>query len=444
MKFIKLKLAEVLPNPYRNLGSYTLQATRLEALEDSIEQTGFWNNVIGRINQDGRFEIAYGHHRLEAAKRVLGEDYEHTFPTADLNDYTMLQMMAAENSEAWMNTTAHDNETVIAARDILNDYLDEYPTWDLSEDHAKGDIHGITHKKIVEWFSDSQHYGKAQAEGVGAYSIAHLLSWKNWKVKDAIANLPLDKRAKAAIAAKKKAAAKMKREAEARAKEAARLAREAADDEAKARAEAKEKAIKEELRKAEVAERQAAEAEEKAGALSTKAVEMFEKPSHAKAFRQTVTTERFRKQLDPKKQPELAKKIIKNLGAEITAKGIEREAEKVLRKQTSKLSHLDPMDKYGYLMTAINGKSEGMHKAFIDLRDVMLSDGVKTLPEIPFNTDEALRKALTAIINIYAKFGMEPPMISRSGAMYGNAMPTYPQQPVDDIDFIDGVVVNEV
>jgi len=63
------KLKDVKPNPFRRTEKYPLIAGKVEFLKTSIENTDFWENIIGR-EVDGKLEIAYGHHRLEALKAL--------------------------------------------------------------------------------------------------------------------------------------------------------------------------------------------------------------------------------------------------------------------------------------------------------------------------------------------------------------------------------------
>jgi ParB/RepB/Spo0J family partition protein len=64
-----LQFKDILPNPYRDLKRNSLNEETIEALRVSVRKTGFWNNVEVRKNKEGKYELAYGHHRLEAAKR---------------------------------------------------------------------------------------------------------------------------------------------------------------------------------------------------------------------------------------------------------------------------------------------------------------------------------------------------------------------------------------
>src|SRR5262249_22132091 len=67
------KLKDVRNNPFRDAELNPLNEEKITALRTSIRETGFWNNVLARIGPDGKPQIAYGHHRIEAARQ---EDIE--------------------------------------------------------------------------------------------------------------------------------------------------------------------------------------------------------------------------------------------------------------------------------------------------------------------------------------------------------------------------------
>jgi ParB family chromosome partitioning protein len=86
-------------NPYRRLHSYPYIASKLDALQHSIRDVGLWPSIIARPLQDRlwKYEMAFGHHRLEAARRSGLK----TIPliVEDLTDLQMLQYMGRENLE---------------------------------------------------------------------------------------------------------------------------------------------------------------------------------------------------------------------------------------------------------------------------------------------------------------------------------------------------------
>jgi len=78
------------------LDTYPWIESKVEMLMRSIEDVGFWEGVIVRA-VGKRFELAFGHHRLEAARR-LGLKRVPVI-IRDLSDEEMLKLMGRENGE---------------------------------------------------------------------------------------------------------------------------------------------------------------------------------------------------------------------------------------------------------------------------------------------------------------------------------------------------------
>lgn len=102
---------DLLPNPFRHMDRYPIRRDKVEALKESLRSTGFWDNVVAR-EQNGRAEIAYGHHRLVALKEEFGPDHTVNVILRDLDDTAMLQIMARENMEEWGSNFFVELETV--------------------------------------------------------------------------------------------------------------------------------------------------------------------------------------------------------------------------------------------------------------------------------------------------------------------------------------------
>src|SRR4051794_9494322 len=83
-------LSKVRPNPHRDLSTYPWVEEKLTQLMRSIGDVGFWTGVIARKTDDG-YELAFGHHRIEAARR-LGLN-EVPLVIKALDDRQMLQLM---------------------------------------------------------------------------------------------------------------------------------------------------------------------------------------------------------------------------------------------------------------------------------------------------------------------------------------------------------------
>ena len=114
---MKIKLSALKPNPFRMMDHYPLDPERMDTLKRSIEETSFWDNVVVRENGSGEFQISYGHHRLAAAKEVLGESYEADLPCRSLSDEHMLKMMIAENESIHSHRADVLKENVLAVKE---------------------------------------------------------------------------------------------------------------------------------------------------------------------------------------------------------------------------------------------------------------------------------------------------------------------------------------
>ena len=75
--------------------------------------------VVAR-KRDGKFEQAYGHHRIEAARQVLGKNASVRLIIRDLDDETMLKMMAADNDDAYNLSPGFVLETVESALGFMD------------------------------------------------------------------------------------------------------------------------------------------------------------------------------------------------------------------------------------------------------------------------------------------------------------------------------------
>jgi ParB/RepB/Spo0J family partition protein len=94
----KVKVSSIDPNPMRQLAEYPFNEAKIEALRRSIQDVGLWEGIIGR-KKGPRIQIAFGHHRWEAARQELGEDGRIPIIIRDLTDEQMLQFMGRENLE---------------------------------------------------------------------------------------------------------------------------------------------------------------------------------------------------------------------------------------------------------------------------------------------------------------------------------------------------------
>lgn len=109
---MKIAVKNLRPNPFRHLERYPIDDVKVDALKKSIKETTFWDNVLVRPATNGHdgFELAYGHHRYIALKK-LGVD-KIDVPCRDLDDTTMAKIMAYENQEEWGTNAKVEMETI--------------------------------------------------------------------------------------------------------------------------------------------------------------------------------------------------------------------------------------------------------------------------------------------------------------------------------------------
>lgn len=99
------------PNPFRRLDEYPIIREKVDALKESIAQTGFWGTIVGR-ERGPDVEIAFGHHRLVALQEGAIDHVE--VIVRDLSNEDMLKMMARENMEEWGTSAWVELETIRA------------------------------------------------------------------------------------------------------------------------------------------------------------------------------------------------------------------------------------------------------------------------------------------------------------------------------------------
>lgn len=123
---MKFALKDVKPNPFRDLKRFPIQPAKVEALIESIGTTEFWENIEGRV-VDGKLEIAYGHHRVDALRKIYKPSDEFNFIVRKLSDADMIQRMARENNEAYGNDLGAVIESVRATVEAYGEGKLELP-----------------------------------------------------------------------------------------------------------------------------------------------------------------------------------------------------------------------------------------------------------------------------------------------------------------------------
>jgi hypothetical protein len=108
------RVSDILPNPFIDTERYPLQDDRISELRKSMRTTGDWPNLEARIAENGKPEIAYGRHRLEAIRREFGDDYMVDLAITEMDDRKIIEKLARENSDAWHSDALTDQAAVRA------------------------------------------------------------------------------------------------------------------------------------------------------------------------------------------------------------------------------------------------------------------------------------------------------------------------------------------
>lgn len=163
---MKIQIKDLKPNPYRDMDNYPINQDKMQHLAASIKQTGFWDNVIAR-KSNGEIQIAYGHHRLEALKKVMKPTDEVEVPIKDLTDALMIQIMAKENDDDQKTLPKIIDETIRVTRQFLKEHPEE-----------------------------AKKYGQAKSAAIagniiGVSIISRFLGWEDWKVENSLQRIKL-------------------------------------------------------------------------------------------------------------------------------------------------------------------------------------------------------------------------------------------------------------
>ena len=155
-------LTAILPNPYRHIESYKLSESKIETLIQSYGNSEFWHGSIQARpspQHPHKFEIAFGHHRVEAARRASIRELGLVISRRTNAD--MLRMMADENREEFRADAYVGVETIAA----------------VIEAYGKGEIE----LPPVNPKTNKAHiYAAASA---AAYTVSTVARFLNWTTK---------------------------------------------------------------------------------------------------------------------------------------------------------------------------------------------------------------------------------------------------------------------
>jgi ParB-like chromosome segregation protein Spo0J len=128
---MQVTLADLEPNPTRDLRVDPIDPLVVTELRISIQQDGFWGGIICNRTSDGRLQIAAGHHRVCAALEA-GIEKADVFVGRDLSWDDLVRIYARENAtQRGTSGTARAGTVAAAVRCILMNEFDG----DLNSDH---------------------------------------------------------------------------------------------------------------------------------------------------------------------------------------------------------------------------------------------------------------------------------------------------------------------
>lgn len=323
-----IPLELIRPNPFRDFDLHPLDMEQVEKLKTSIDADGFWASVVAR-KVTGGYEIAFGHHRIEAARRLGWKRVP--IDVGEFSDWQMVQMLSAENATQRGTTVAAAVDSIQAICQVLSYALLRW------ENEAT--FRRFMGKVDLDFHSCR---GRLQAgSGLGRSCIvgASRGYYSSYSVDNALAVLRDSGRLVAAIEtgrdraaaelfAEKQDAERTLREAETQAA-AAKTKRER-DAAAKATNTAKRQVAKRD-REVQGASNAVAKAETKHPVVfDPRCNTVFKVDAHCEVFRRVVTGETFRAFLQLSDQFEFAKSVLAALretkgNREITAQDIRAE-----------------------------------------------------------------------------------------------------------------------
>ena len=118
---MKIKVKDLMPNPYRDFTRCPIDRERIIRLLTSYEDSGFWGGVAGRYRPDGKVELNVGAHRLLALQESGIEEID--MPIIEFSDDDMIRDMLVENLEWHGEETKSILETVEASSNRILQHI---------------------------------------------------------------------------------------------------------------------------------------------------------------------------------------------------------------------------------------------------------------------------------------------------------------------------------
>jgi len=186
MAFVTVALKNLENNPYRDPNAYVWKENAITSLMESIGDLSYWENILIRKTKDGRLQIVYGHHRIEALRRLVAEgltEYENikvnVRPETQLTDEIMLKIFVQENKDTWGEDPQNLCMSVLQLQAHLTTLL-----------MASADKDAFMKKVGAQGALrvDDRSFTRMKNHGVGASVIAQFLgdTWSRQTIHDAL------------------------------------------------------------------------------------------------------------------------------------------------------------------------------------------------------------------------------------------------------------------
>ena len=202
--FARVKLGEIRPNRFRDLTRWPVERSVIDGLKQSINETGFWNNLQAIRNERDEVELRFGHHRWTAGLELFGPDYEVAVEMVPFQgEWSLLRALHMENAVN-RNKVMHTHEVVAQlTRWWDEEVFEKYPTWEACVGAAF-----FSDPNLEKYFGSSvgdgrnpaghANYSQCAKYGIGREVIAKMLEGTETKgaIEQALASLPLTARRK--------------------------------------------------------------------------------------------------------------------------------------------------------------------------------------------------------------------------------------------------------
>ena len=156
MENTQVQLKQILPNPFKKeIDNGKLNEEQVQKLMEGYKQTTFHENILARRSKEhnDKYELVYGHHRLEAARRTYGNNHEINLNIVNYTDDQMMIDLCRENlTQGKHGSFNSELDSVLLVKKYLETKVSTSRT--PSKHSRKQDIsQGIGARQVAEFLS---------------------------------------------------------------------------------------------------------------------------------------------------------------------------------------------------------------------------------------------------------------------------------------------------